>query len=172
MQINIALNPLDMLDALVAVGILYVFLQKYAFPPLLKAVRDRQTRIDADLAAAERRHQEADQLKAELEMQLKQVKARAEVAMSRALRDAEDEAQQIVTRARQESRRLVADAEAEIAADRDRALKSVKHEVADLAVRIATKVLGEELPDAVNQRLVQELSDQLAGSGAGGNPAS
>lgn len=172
MHINIALNPLDMLDALVAVGILYVFLQKYAFPPLLQAVRDRQTRIDEDLAAAERRHQEADQLKAELETQLKQVKARAEVAMSRALRDAEDEAQQIVTRARQESRRLVTEAEAEIATERDRALQSVKHDVAELALAIATKVLGQELSDDVSQRLVQEFADQLAGSGARGDPAS
>ncbi len=171
MHINIALNPLDMLDALVAVGILYLFLQKYAFPPLLKAVRDRQTRIEEDLAAAERRHQEADQLKAELEAQLKQVKARAEVAMSRALRDAEDEAQQIVTRARQESRRLVTDAEAEIAAERDRALQSVKQDVADLALRIATKVLGQEISDGVSERLVQEFADQLAGSRAGGDSA-
>ncbi len=169
MHINIALNPLDMLDALVAVGILYVFLQKYAFPPLLKAVRDRQTRIDEELAAAERRRQEADELKSQLEAELRHVKARAEVAMNHALRDAEDEAAQIVVRARQESRRLVADAEAEIASERQHALASVKREVADLALGIAAKVLGQERADEATRRLVQEFVDQL-GPEADGEP--
>lgn len=171
MHINIALNPLDMLDALVAIGILYVFLQKYAFPPLLRAVRDRQTRIDEDLAAAEHRRQEADALKSQLEAELRHVKARAEVAMSRALRDAEDEAAQIVTRARQESRRLVSDAEAEIASERAHALATVKRDVADLALGIATRVLGQERPDEATRRLVQEFVDQL-GPGPGGAPSS
>jgi F-type H+-transporting ATPase subunit b len=166
MHINIALNPLDMLDALVAVGILYVFLQRYAFPPLLKAIRDRQTRIEEDIRAAERRRHEADELKEQLDQELRQVKARAEAAMSRALRDAEDEAQQILTRARQEARRLVAEAEADIRSERDLALASVKHDVADLAIRVASKVLGQEMTDERDQALIRQFAEQLAGGQA------
>lgn len=167
MSIQIALNPLDMLDALVAVGILYWFLQKYAFPPLLKAVRDRQTRIEEDLAAAERRRTEAEALREQLDAELRQVKARAEVAMSRALREAEDEAQQILTRARQESRRLVEEAEADIASERDAALASVKREVADLALAVAAKVLGQEITAERDQVLFRQVAEQLAGSEGG-----
>jgi F-type H+-transporting ATPase subunit b len=167
MSIQIALNPLDMLDALVAVGILYWFLQKYAFPPLLKAVHDRQTRIEEDLAAAERRRTEAEALREQLDAELRQVKARAEVAMSRALREAEDEAQQILTRARQESRRLVEEAEADIASERDAALASVKREVADLALAVAAKVLGQEITAERDQVLFRQVAEQLAGSEGG-----
>jgi len=167
MSIQIALNPLDMLDALVAVGILYWFLQKYAFPPLLKAVHDRQTRIEEDLAAAERRRTEAEALREQLDAELRQVKARAELAMSRALRDAEDEAQQILTRARQESRRLVEEAEADIASERDAALASVKREVADLALAVAAKVLGQEITAERDQALFRQVAEQLAGSDGG-----
>jgi len=167
MSIQIALNPLDMLDALVAVGILYWFLQKYAFPPLLKAVHDRQTRIEEDLAAAERRRTEAEALREQLDAELRQVKARAELAMSRALRDAEDEAQQILTRARQESRRLVEEAEADIASERDAALASVKREVADLALAVAAKVLGQEITAEREQALFRQVAEQLAGSDGG-----
>src|SRR5579875_2459129 len=110
MGYHITIHPLDMLDALVAVLLLFFFLRRFAFPPLLKAIEARQARIQGDIEAAEEIRRQAEALKRDLDQQLKDVRQRAEAAMTRALRDAEAEARQILDRARQESRRLIDEA--------------------------------------------------------------
>ena len=155
MQIN--LSPLDMLDALIAVLLLFFFLLRFAFPPLLRAIHDRQERIQSDIKAAEDVRLEAEALKRDLDQQLKDVRQRAEAAMTRALRDAEAESQQILDRARQESRRLIEEANTEIQAERDRALLTVKSQAVDLAVAVASKVLGEGLTDTQNETLLEQF---------------
>lgn len=162
---SIQLTPLDMLNALIAVLLLFFFLRRYAFPPLLKALRDRQTRIASEIEAAERTHHEAEALKRDLEEQLRDVRQRAELAMTRALRDAEDESRQIVEHARQEARRLMEEAEAEISAERDRAIASVKAQAADLAVAVAERVLGEGLTPEQSRKLFDQFV-QSVGAGS------
>ena len=157
----INLTPLNLLDSLVAVLILFAFLRKYAFPPIMKAVRDRQERVESDLKAAEQRRLEAEQLKQELEQQLKDVKQRAEAALTRALRDAEEEAQQVLDRARTEAKRMVDEAGVEIRTERERALHAVKHEVASLAMEVAEKVLSTHLSEEQDQALFQQFADEL-----------
>ena len=160
----INLHPLDMLDALIAVLLLFFFLRRVAFPPLLKAIRDRQARIASDLEAAALTRQEAEALRRDLEQQLKEVRVRAEMAMARALRDAEEESQQFLQRARQETRRLSQEAETEIGAERERAILAVKGQAASLAVAVAEKVLGEGLTPEQNQKLFDQFAE---GIGAG-----
>jgi F-type H+-transporting ATPase subunit b len=159
MQIN--LSPLDMLNALIAVMLLFFFLRRYAFPPVLKALKDRQARIQSDLDAAETTKREAEALKQALDQQLKDVKQRAEAALTRAVRDAEEESHQILDRARNEARRLVADAQAEIQAERDRALRAVKQQVADLAIAVAERVLAERLTEDQDRQLFEQFVQEL-----------
>jgi F-type H+-transporting ATPase subunit b len=158
---TIQLTPLDMLNALIAVLLLFFFLRRYAFPPLLKAIRDRQARIASDIETAERTRLEAEQLKQDLEQQLKEVRQRAELAMTRALRDAEEESRQIVERARQEARRLMEEAEAEIQAERERAVLAVKAQAANLAVAVAERVLGEGLTQEQSQKLFEQFVESV-----------
>jgi F-type H+-transporting ATPase subunit b len=158
---TIQLTPFDMLNALIAVLLLFFFLRRYAFPPLLKAIRDRQARIASDIETAERTRLEAEQLKQDLEQQLKEVRQRAELAMTRALRDAEEESRQIVERARQEARRLMEEAEAEIQAERERAVLAVKAQAANLAVAVAERVLGEGLTQEQSQKLFEQFVESV-----------
>jgi F-type H+-transporting ATPase subunit b len=158
---TIQLTPFDMLNALIAVLLLFFFLRRYAFPPLLKAIRDRQARIASDIETAERTRLEAEQLKQDLEQQLKEVRQRAELAMTRALRDAEEESRQIVEHARQEARRLMEEAETEIQAERERAVLAVKAQAANLAVAVAERVLGEGLTQEQSQKLFEQFVDSV-----------
>jgi F-type H+-transporting ATPase subunit b len=158
---TIQLTPLDMLNALIAVLLLFFFLRRYAFPPLLKAIRDRQARIASDIETAEQTRLEAEQLKQDLEQQLKEVRQRAELAMTRALRDAEEESRQIVERARQEARRLMEEAETEIQAERERAVLAVKAQAANLAVAVAERVLGEGLTAEQSQKLFEQFVESV-----------
>jgi F-type H+-transporting ATPase subunit b len=163
-NVHIAMSVLDMFDAFVALVLLYLFLNRYAFPPILKAVRDRQVRIAEDLKAAEGQRLEAEALRQELEQQLKDVRLKAEAALARAVHEAEEEARQIVDRARLEAKRLVQDAQGEIEAERDKALGAVRDQVADLALRVAERVLSESVDAALDERLLQRFVDEAGAS--------
>ncbi|MCL8208137.1 MAG: F0F1 ATP synthase subunit B [Actinomycetia bacterium] len=158
---QISLSLLNMLNALIAVILLFLFLRRFVFPPVLKAMQERQARIQGDLEAAEAQRREAEKLRQDLEQQLKEVRQKAEAALARALRDAEEESQQILERARAEARRIIADAETEIQAERERALEAVKRQVADLAVEIAERVLAERLSAEQDRRLFEQFVEQL-----------
>ena len=161
LNVHISMGVFDMFDAFVALVILYLFLSRYAFPPILKAIRDRQTRIEEDIKAAERQREQAEQVRQELEQELKDVRLKAEAALSRALHDAEEEARQIVDRARVEAKRLVQDAQGEIEAERERAIGTVRDQVADLALLVAERVLASQLGDEVDKRLLQQFVDEV-----------
>ena len=160
MAYHINIHPLDMLNTLIAVLLLFFVLRRVAFPPLLKAIRDRQARIESDIKAAEDIRLQAEDLKSQLDQQLKDVRQRAEAAMNRALRDAEAESAKILDRARQESRRLVEEAQTEIQAERDQVLSTVRTQAVELAVAVATKVLGQGLTDAQSEKLLEQFQTE------------
>jgi F-type H+-transporting ATPase subunit b len=159
--VKLSIQVLDIINAWIAVLILFWFLRRYAFPPLLKAIQDRQGRIQADLDAAKAQRDQAEALKGELEQELRDVRQKAEAALTRALRDAEGEASQILERARTEARRLVEDAQGEIQAERERALNAVKDQVAGLAMEVAERVLSRRLDQEDDKRLFEQFLKDL-----------
>ena len=55
---------------LISVILLFVFLRRFAFPSIIKAMQDRARRIQSDLDTAEATRREAEELKAHLEQEL------------------------------------------------------------------------------------------------------
>lgn len=137
------------------------FTARFVWPPLMRAVEERQQRIADGLAAAERGKQELD---------LAQKKAIEELRAAREsnveLRTAaEKQAAQIVDEARQESARLIAQArqaaEAEAAAATQRAKESLREHVAELAVAGAERILRREIDRKVHAELLSNLKQEL-----------
>ncbi|WP_420456655.1 F0F1 ATP synthase subunit B [Rubrivirga sp.] len=136
---------------LIAFGLFYFVLSKFAFPAMLGGLKEREETIEASMTRAERALAEAKQLQADNES---------------ARRDAERQAQSILAEARTEADRqreaAKTDLRTELAAERDRAaaeidrqkqqaLSELRAEVAALAVGAAEKILRKEI-DATEQR--------------------
>ena len=71
-------------------------------------------------------------------------------------------------RAEQESQNIVARAQEEIRAERDRVFQELRTQVAQIAVELAGKVVGQELDPTAHTRLIDEYIDQVS-SGNGNN---
>ncbi|HEX9812826.1 MAG TPA: F0F1 ATP synthase subunit B [Burkholderiales bacterium] len=137
------------------------FTVRFVWPPLMRAVAERQQRIADGLAAAERGKQELDlaQKKAVDEMR----KARESNAEFRTA--AEKQAAQILDDARQESARLIAQArlaaEAEAGVAAQRAKEELRGRVAELAVVGAERILRREIDAKVHAELLSNLKQEL-----------
>ena len=137
------------------------FTVRFVWPPLMRAVADRQQQIADGLAAGERGKQELEvaQKKAIDEMR----KARESNAELRV--NAEKQAAQIVEEARQESARIIAQAraaaEAEAATATQRAKEALRERVAELAVAGAERILRKEIDAKRHAELLGNLKQEL-----------
>lgn len=147
--------------------ILVAILAKFAYKPLLNAMKQRQEKIAGDLESAQQARLEAEQFQAEYKENLAKARHEAQLIMARAAKEAEEVAQQQLLTVREQIAREKDGARAEIAREREKALAAMRAEVVDLSVAVAEKILGKEIDAQANNRLISDAIDKLDGKVAG-----
>jgi F-type H+-transporting ATPase subunit b len=134
---------------------------KYVWPPLQKAMADRQAQIAEGLAAAERGKHEQDLAAKRSADALRQAKEKSAEIVAQA----EKRAQQIVDEAKGnakvEADKVVAGAKAEIDQEVERAKQQLRERVAELAVAGAEKILRKEVNASVHAEMLAALKQDL-----------
>ena len=145
----------------VAFGLVFFILSKYAWPAITGAMETREEKIAESMDRAEKALAEARQISADNE---------------KARREAEQEAQRILREARDASERLRADeldktraqikqaqeaAQAEIEREKQSAIEQLRTEVTELAIQAAGKILQENIDDSRQRKLVDKFIDEL-----------
>jgi F-type H+-transporting ATPase subunit b len=147
----------EIIAFLVMVGIL----ARWVYPRVMAAADQRQRQIGAQLEAAERARQQAEERLGEAEGQLRESRNQAQEIIAGANRSADQRRAELLARAEEEARRVAEQARREIDAERQRAIDSVRGEVADLVVAATEKVVGETLDDQRHRRLIEEAIAQV-----------
>jgi F-type H+-transporting ATPase subunit b len=145
---------------LVFFALLYV-LWKFAWPPLLKATVEREKKIEAQLAEAERRNQEAQALLEEHKRLLEESRSKAHAMITEAKGFAEKERAAALEKTRQEQEELLARALRDIAGEKDRAVEELRREAVDLSLAAASKLLNQRLDSETDRKIVQEYLASL-----------
>ncbi|MBO4535087.1 MAG: ATP synthase F0 subunit B [Clostridia bacterium] len=141
---------------LVVFAVLMTGLTLLLYKPIVKFIKKRQDTIQAGLDEGVRKQQEADQRKAEYDEKL--------ALLDQELADQRKAAQEEVEAYRQEQKAL-ADQEIqaaksksleEIEQDRENAVKDLKDEVVDIALRLTEELLEKEISKEDNSRLIDQ----------------
>jgi F-type H+-transporting ATPase subunit b len=151
----------------ISFGILFVVLWKYAFPPILQTLDERERKIKESLEQADRHRAEAEQKMQEYEAKLKTASREAETMLAAA----KDRAQRIMEeneqRLRTETQRSKEDATREIEQERRRAIQDIRNQTTEMALLVAEKVVGRSLNDADHKRMADEALSAVAESRKG-----
>lgn len=131
--------------------ILMAVLGKYAWGPIVAGLKAREDKIRKDIADAEATRARAEATLREYNQQLATAEQKVRDMLSKAATDAEQLAAQMRTRAQQEAEETRERAIKEIDAARDQALSEIYEQTADLATRVAEKILKRNL-NADDQR--------------------
>jgi F-type H+-transporting ATPase subunit b len=131
---------------------------KWIWPPILKAMDERQRKIAQGLAAAEEGEKELAGAREKAEAIIREARERANQIIDHAQHRANELVEQAKGAASSESARIVAAAQQQIELDTTRAKESLRREVAGIAVGAASKLLGRE----IDARTHADLLDQLA----------
>ena len=145
---------------LVSFSILYLILRKFAWGPILGAVKEREESIKAALDAADNAKKEMENLKADNEKILNEAKTEREAMLkearemkSKLISDAENEA-------KAKAKSMVEAAKTAIQNEKNSAMDELKNTVVDLSVGIAEKLISEELADKDKQlKMIEEILD-------------
>ena len=126
-------------------GLFFLLLARFAWKPILSAVKARDEMIKGSLASAEKARKEMVKLQSDNEAILKKAREEREGILKEA-RDIRDKLiAEAKGKASEEAEKLVDKARAGIEREKAIALSEIKEHVANLSVEIASKILGEKL---------------------------
>ena len=147
--------------SLVSFAILFFFLKKFAFPPILEALEMREKKIRIDIEDSEKLKEDAQTIKKELEETLKAAHGKAETIMQLA----SDEAKKFQEKSLQETeakvQQIQKDAEQEVLNSRNKLLQEVRSYAAALTIASTEKFLKKTLGDEDKKKLVEESIEQV-----------
>ncbi len=137
------------------------FTMKFVWPPLTKALEERQDKIADGLAAAERGRRELDLAQHRIKDELKQAKVQAAEIVEKATRRAAQIVEEAKNEARHEAQQLAKMAQEQISQEVNRAKDNLRKQVATLAVAGAEKILMREIDQKANSQLLDSLIEEI-----------
>lgn len=140
---------------------LFFVLKKFLFKPVMKIIDDRQKEIDDLYADAGKAKAEAQSMEKDYRQKLDSAVQTGERLVKEAVARGQKREEEIVARANAEADAIRAKASADIAQEKKKALNDAKDEISGLALSIAGKVVGRELTNEDQSRLVDNFIDAL-----------
>jgi F-type H+-transporting ATPase subunit b len=141
---------------------LFIWLtMKYVWPPLQKAMQERQKQIADGLAAGEKGRQELAQAAEKVTLELQKAREQASEIVSQAEKRSGELVEEAKNQAKVEGDRIVAAAKAEIDQELNRAKEQLRSQLASLAVVGAEQILKKEIDASAHADMLKRLETEL-----------
>lgn len=142
--------------------LLLVVLKKLAWKPILESLDEREKTIKQSLDQAQKLQGENARLAEEQRRILEGARVEAAGLVQSAREAAEALRQKVEQAAQAEKARILASAQQEIDTQKRAALAELRKTTADLSIQIAEKLIRQNLDDAKNRALVDQLIAETA----------
>ncbi len=156
--------PIDLGMVIAVVGVLIMLfpaIASFFIQPLQQAIEARNSELEKAFGSAESLRDEMTQMRADYERRLAQTEAEAREQIQAQVREAQQLRQTLTAEAAAKADQMVARAQEEIEREKHRALTDIRLHVVDLTLKATETLLGENVDDARNRRLVQEFVDKV-----------
>ncbi len=143
-------------------GLFFLILAKFAWKPILSAVKARDEMIKGSLESAERAKEEMLRLQSDNEEILRKARDERELILKEAREVRDKLISEAKGKASEEAEKLIEKARQGIEGEKSKALSEIHDQVASLSVDIASKLLGEKLQHSGEQdKLIQNYLKEL-----------
>lgn len=138
-----------------------LFTMKLVWPPLAKALEERQDKIADGLSAAERGRKELELAQHRVKDELKQAKANSADIIDKANKRASQIIEEAKDAAKREAQIQAKIAQEHIAQQVNHAKEELRKQVAKLAISGAEKILMREVDAKANSALLDNLIEEI-----------
>jgi F-type H+-transporting ATPase subunit b len=152
----------ELVLGLISFGVLYYVLAKFVFPRMEQTFKARVDAIEGGIKRAEERQAEANALFDQYKQQLAEARNEAAVIRDRAHADASRIREEMQVQAREERQRIIDTGQEQLNQLRATLVRELRAEMGDLAVDLASRIVGEALADeARRQGTVERFLNDL-----------
>ncbi|MDO4711384.1 MAG: F0F1 ATP synthase subunit B [Peptostreptococcaceae bacterium] len=141
--------------------VLFYFLKKKLFRPVREFMDKRAKEIEDSILEAEHKREQADRILKEYSTKIEEAQNEGRQIIEKARADAQIRADEMVELAKEESAKLKERAVKDIGSEREKALRSLKSEVADMAIMATRKLIDRSLDERSSRELIDEVIDEI-----------
>lgn len=152
---------ITLIGQMISFALFVWFTMRFVWPPLTKAMAERQTRIADGLAAAEKGKRELEVAEKRALEVLRKAKGDAAEVVAGAEKRAAQIADEAKVQAKAEAERILQAAKVEIDQELNRAREQLRTAVASLAAVGAAKILEQEIDAGAHAKLLDAVVRQL-----------
>lgn len=138
-----------------------LFTMKFVWPPIRKAMDEREKRIADGLASADRGQHELELAQQKAAEHIREAKQQAGEIIEQANRRSAEIVDEARTDAREAAAREQAAAESRIEQEVTKARAELRKQVSDLAILGASRILEREVDAKTHAAMLDELAEQL-----------
>jgi F-type H+-transporting ATPase subunit b len=141
--------------------ILFLILKNLLFKPVTEFMSNRQKGIEESLNEAQKKNQEAENLKEEYLTKLSGAEEEGRQIVKDAAKRAEERANEILKAAEKEAEQIKERASLDIERERKKAINSLKDEIASISMMAASKLIEKDLDESGHKTLVKKFIDEV-----------
>ncbi|SCP97224.1 F0F1 ATP synthase subunit B [Anaerobium acetethylicum] len=154
---NLVLNMINVL-------VLYLLMRKFLFGPVTEIMEKRKNAIEASLAEADEKNNEALKLKQDYEKALEDADEKATAIVKEAKQRALGEHDKQINATQKEISEMMESAKKSIELEKQKSMQDIQLEIAGVAMAAAAKVIRKNVDDSTNKKIIDDF---LAEEGAG-----
>lgn len=153
----------NLVFAIVAFGVLYWLLSKYAFNKLFDVMEKRRELVKQQLEEAANSRSQAQGFVDEQKQALATARKEAYDIVEMAKQNAARQTDEAVAHAKSEAERLKTEAAREIESEKNKAIESLRNEVSSMSVAIASKIMEKQVDEKDQSQLVDQYLKEVGG---------
>lgn len=150
-----------LIGQLIAFAIFVAFCMKFVWPPIIKAIEERQRAIANALASAEAARKEQADTRVLVEQEITEAKIQAQQIIDLANKRRNEILEEVKVEAEATRTKIIEQGYAEIEAERKRVQEELRVKVASLAIAGAEKIVGRTVDEAANNDIIDKLVAEL-----------
>lgn len=150
-----------LIGQMITFAVFVVFTMKYVWPPITKAMQDREKKIADGLAAGEKGEQDLQLAKHKSVEILQEAKMTATQIITQAHTRADHILEEAKHLAKKEGERLIIHAQGEIEQHLNEARRQLQSQIANLALGMAEKIVQRDIDPAVHKQLLDKMVEEI-----------
>jgi len=140
----------------VAFAVLVLVMYRWALPPLLKMMQEREKTIADSLTSADESQKQAEELLASARQKIAEASLNAQKMVDQAVAEGERLKKDIIHTSKKEAEIVMLKAREDLQREKKEIISAVRAQTADLVVAAAGRVIRQKIDKTEDQKLIEE----------------
>ncbi len=138
-----------------------LILKKLAWPPLMKALDEREEKIRNDIEAARKNKEDMERLKADYDAQMQQIQDKVKEILAQAQSQGNQTREAMMKEAESDAKKLTDKTLQQLEAEKERLIRDLRSEVGALSVELAERLVKQTVDKKVQEKFVEDFLKEL-----------